>query len=568
MVKLRWLHIGAFMIFFWSMGSLAFAQNVESRDQRVSIQFDFIGEIGATTIVPKVRVNTIELSTGERKEEVFLFEDQAFNLPQGFQVKNWFEAEKIKKDSSKEVIFQYGAKSYTVNSSEGLKGYALYNGQSYENKVIDEWTTLWENRVSREKLYAFDYTSKKLTLLKEATLLEKLPTITYSYVTDIRTKEKYKEMDYWDYIYSGTNIGELFLKDDLYEFSDQASKTTKLFSLSKNTYVTTIPFSHEGLITEKSLLLCERGNNCFQSPDESISFNDNVVFMRGGKYYEILKDHSIKEIKKIKYDWSKYQWKITVNNRVFGQRRIEGWDYLISTDGDKLKKISERYTFVRDVTVSPDHKYLAIFEAAYNREKSDHLYENEQLRIYDINKQQVVRIIKLPYLKMAPQDIIWQSNTVLQYMPNAASNAVYIRTVNVEILTGIITKDLLEAYDSMDEYTIITSDNSNYFSFVRPLEIRYQGKLIKYSKQPSFEGENGLVYCSLKDLATGLGAEIKVEPGAVKLTLNGKTATVNLKDKQIITYAGTAYVPIKSIVLSLGLQYKREDLFATQINLE
>ncbi|MRN51881.1 hypothetical protein [Paenibacillus monticola] len=549
------------------MGSLAFAHNVEAGDQRVSIQFDFIGETGSTMIVPKVRVNTIELSTGERKEEVFLFEDQAFNLPQGFQMKSRSEAEKIKKDSPQEVIFQCGAKSYTVNSSEGVKGYALYNGQSYEDKVIDEWTTLWENKVNRERLYLFDYATKKLSLLKEATSTEKLPPITYSYVTDIKTKKKYKEMDYWDYIYSGTSIGELFLKDDLYEFSDQASKTTKLFSLSKNTYITTIPFSQEGLITEKNLLLCERGNNCFQS-EESISFNDNVVFMRGGKYYEILKNHSIKEIKKIKYDWSQYQWKITVNNRVFGQRRIDGWDYLISTDGDKIKKISERYTFVRDVTVSPDHKYLAIFEAAYNKEKSNHLYENEQLRIYDINKQQVVRIIKLPYLKMAPQDIIWQSNTVLQYKPNAASNAVYIRTVNVEILTGIITKDLLEAYDFKDEYAINASDNSNYFSFVRPLEIRYQGKPIKYSKQSSFEGENGLVYCSLKDLATGIGAEIKVEPGAVKLTLNGKTATVDLKDKQVITYAGTAYAPIKSIVLNLGLQYKRKDQFATQINLE
>lgn len=567
MIKLRWLYIGTLMAFFGFMLSLAFAQNAEAGDQRVSIQFDFIGETGSTSLVPKVRVNTIELSTGERKEEVFLFEDKAFNLPQGFQVKSFFEAEKINKDSSKEVIFHYGARSYTVNSSEGVKGYALYDGRSYENKVIDEWTTFPENRIRRQRLYLFDYTTKKLSLLKEATLQEKLPPITYSYVTDIRTKKKFKNMDYWEYIYSGTNIGELFLKDDLYEFSDHSSKTTKLFSLSKNTYVTTIPFSQEGLITEKNLLLCERRNNCFQS-DEGISFNNNVVFMRGGKYYEILKDHSIKEIKKMKYDWSQYQWKIIINNRVFGQRRIDGWDYLISTDGDKLKKISERYTFVRDVTVSPDHKYMAIFEAAYNKEKSDHPYENEQLRIYDINKQQVVRIIKLPYLKMAPRDIIWKSNTILQYMPSAESSAVYIRNVNVEILTGIITKDLLEAYDFIDEYTIVTSDNSNYFSFARPLEIRYQGKPIMYSKQPSFEGENGLVYCSVKDLASGIGAEIRVEPGALKLTLNGKTATVDLKDKQVITYAGTAYAPIKNIVLKLGLQYKREDPFATQINLE
>lgn len=565
MIKLRWLYIGILTVYIVFMGSLAFAHKAEAAEQRMSIHFDFIGETGSNTIVPKVRVNTIELSTGERKEEVFSFEDQAFNLPQGFQVKNWFEAEKIKKDSSPEVIFNYGARSYTVNSSKGIMGYALYNGQSYENKVIDEWHTLWENRVNRKRLYSFDYATHTITLLKEATLQEKLPPITYSYVTDIRTKEKYKTMDYWEYINTGTSIGELFLADDLYEFSDQASKTTKLFSLSKNTYVTTIPFNPEGLITEKDFLLCERGNHCFQS-DESTSFNDNVVFMKGGKYYEILKDHSIKEIKKMKYDWSQFQWKITVNNRVFGKRRIDGWDYVISTDGDKIKKISERYTFVRDVTVSPDHKYMAIFEAAYN--KLEHQYEKEQLRIYDINKQQLVRIIKLPYRDMAPRDIMWQSNTVLQYKPFASSNAAYIRTVNVEILSGVISKDLLEAYDSKDEYIITASDKSNYFSFVRPLEIRYEGKPIKYSKQPSFEGENGLVYCSLKDLATGIGAEIKVEPGAVKLTLKGKTVTVDLKDKQIITYAGTAYAPIKSIVLKLGLQYKREDQFATQINLE
>ncbi|WP_340005149.1 hypothetical protein MHH52_25600 [Paenibacillus sp. FSL K6-0276] len=77
-----------------------------------------------------------------------------------------------------------------------------------------------------------------------------------------------------------------------------------------------------------------------------------------------------------------------------------------------------------------------------------------------------------------------------------------------------------------------------------------------------------MVYCSLKDLANGIGAGIKVESGTVKLTLNGKTATVDLRDKQVFTYDGTAYAPIKSIVLKLGLQYKREDLFATHINLD
>lgn len=72
-----------------------------------------------------------------------------------------------------------------------------------------------------------------------------------------------------------------------------------------------------------------------------------------------------------------------------------------------MKKISERYTFVRDVTVSTDHKYLAIFEASYNKEKSNHPYEEEQLRIYDINKQKDIRKIKLPYRDTAPQNIIW-----------------------------------------------------------------------------------------------------------------------------------------------------------------
>lgn len=565
MIKLRWLYIGTLMVFIVFMGSLTFAHKAVAGDQRVSIYFDFIGDTDSNTIVPQVIVNTIELSTGQRKNEVFSFEDQAFNLPPGFQVKNWHEVEKVKKDSAQEVIFRNEAKSYTVNSSNGIKGYALYNGLSYENKVINEWNTFWENRINRKKLYSFDYSTHTLTLLKEASLHEKLPPITYSYVTDIRTKEKIKTMDYWEYINSGTDIGELFLADDLYEYSDQASKTTKLFSLSKNTYVTTIPFSKEGIITEKNLLLCMRGNNCFKS-DEGTSFNDNVVFMKGGKYYEVLKDHSIKEINKMKLEWSQFQWKITVNNHVFGERWIDGWHYIISTDGNKLKKISERNTFIRDVTVSPDNKYIAVFEAAYN--KSDHQYEKEQLRIYDINKQQVVRIITLPYRNMAPLDIFWQSNTVLQYKPHSSSYEAYIRNINVEILSGIITKDLKGGYDSKDEYISNISDYKDYFSYVDPLEIRYEGKSIKYSKQPSFEGENGLVYCSLKDLAAGIGAEIKVEPGTVKLTLKGKIATVDLKDKQIITYAGTVYAPIKSIVLKLGLQYKREDQFAPQINLE
>lgn len=562
MLRSRWLLSSIFMILFFSISILAFAKTVEAANQRISIQVDFIGAEGSDKIVPEVNVHLIDLSTGEAKEETFLFNDQAFNLPQGFQVKNRWEVVQVKKDMVPE-FFRMNYSSYTVNTTEGIMGYALYEGKSYKKKVVDEWMTLEEDGINRKRLYVFNYTTKELKLLKESTLYEKLRPITYSYHTDLKTKEKFKSMDPWDYINSGTSLDKLFINADLYSLSDNTSKTTVLYSLSKNTYVATVPFDPEGILSPKTLTLCSRNSRCFES-NESTSFNDNVVFMKSGRYYEILKNHSIKEIKKTTYDWWQYQWRIVVNNHVFGERRINGWDYIISTDNNKVTKLSERYTFVREVTVSPDHKYLAIFEASYNKEKSK--YEEDQVRIYDINKQKEVRVIKLPY-REAPINIIWHSNTVLQYRPFSTNNPSYIRNVNVEILTGIITKDLPGGYEIENAYFIDVADRDNYFSFARPLEIRYQEKLIKYTKQPSFEGENGLVYCSLKDLANGLGADIKVESGAVKLTLNGKTATVDLKDKQVILYEGTAYAPIKSIILKLGLQYKRENL-ASQINLE
>lgn len=76
---------------------------------------------------------------------------------------------------------------------------------------MNEWHTFEDNGIDRERLYEFNYGTKELKLLRESTLQKKLPPITFSYVTDIKTKEKYKTMDYWDYTYSGTNMGELFI---------------------------------------------------------------------------------------------------------------------------------------------------------------------------------------------------------------------------------------------------------------------------------------------------------------------------------------------------------------------
>jgi hypothetical protein len=566
-IRFRWIYSGLFVFLFFLFSTVVWADMAKAEDNRVSIQFSFLGDKEANKIVPVVNVYTIDLSTGERRKENYMYENQAFSPPQGFQVNGWGDAEKTTKDAKGE-LFRKNYSSYTVNTHEGIKGYSLYSGRTYTEKVVDEWSTFEDNVIDRQRLYVFNDTTKELKLINEGTIRKKMPaTITYSYFTDIRTKEKLKEMDVWDYTYSGTAMSEPYIHADLYLFTDYAAKTRTLYSLSNNTYVATVPFDSKGMIDTKSLNLCIQGNHCFQT-DGNASFNDNLVFKKNGKYYEILQNKSIKEIKEDKYDWSQYQWRIVVNNQVFGKRWIDGWHYIINTNNNKVKKISERHTFVRQVTVSPDHKYMAIFEAAYNKDNPKHSYEDEQVRIYDINKQKEVRVIKLPYRGEGPMDVIWHSNTVLQYVPYSSNSPVYIRNVNVEILTGIMTKDLYGGHEREGEYIIEAADKSKYFSFARPLEIRYQGKAIQYSKQPSFEGENGLVYCSLKDLANGLGADIKVESGSVKLTLKGKSATVNLKDKEVITFDGTAYAPIKSIVLKLGLQYSREDLFSSQINLE
>lgn len=134
MLRSRWLHSSIFMILFFSISIFAFAKTVEAANQRISIQVDFIGAEGSDKIVPEVNVHLIDLSTGEAKEETFLFNDQAFNLPQGFQVKNRWEVVQVKKDMVPE-FFRMNYSSYTVNTTEGIMGYALYEGKSYKKRL-------------------------------------------------------------------------------------------------------------------------------------------------------------------------------------------------------------------------------------------------------------------------------------------------------------------------------------------------------------------------------------------------------------------------------------------------
>lgn len=80
-----------------------------------------------------------------------------------------------------------------------------------------------------------------------------------------------------------------------------------------------------------------------------------------------------------------------------------------------------------------------------------------------------------------------------------------------------------------------------------------------YTNQPAFLGINDLLYCSIKDLATALGAGIRIEGRQVIVTLKNKQATVDLDSKDVFVQNGVVYAPVKAIVFKLGLQYVRRE---------
>ncbi|WP_054944002.1 hypothetical protein [Paenibacillus ihuae] len=562
-----WKKIALVILFFaaFILKQIPVADGASAEDRRVSISLDFKGDIERNRYIPTVLVDTIMYSTGERKQEEYIFEEQAFAPPQGFQIDGWGNAQQIDQNGKNKRYFRMQLEGQIVRTTTGIKYYSVYTQKEYSDKVIDEWSSYDDDINETSQLYAFDYTTKELKVLGETKAHQTLPTITYSYLTDIKTKEKFKSMDYWEYITTGTQMGGLYAASDLYGVNDYAAKTTKLFSLSNNTYITTVPVS-----TTDWVINTQDMSNNFR-PTQGISFSGNFDFVirKNGKTYAITAEHTIKEIKETKLNWKQYQWRLIINNHVFGKRWIDGWHYIINTDNNKVTKISERNTFVREIAISPDHRYLATVEAAYDSSKSSDPYNDEQVRIYDINKQKVIRIVKLPYRDVYADQVFWQSNTVLQYRPFASSNSVsYIRNVNIDVLSGIVTKDQFRSEEEKKNYVLVISDPGKYFSLVEPLQIMYKGKAVVYSGQSSFEGANGLVYCSVKDLAKALGAGISFGGGKLTLTLGGKTATVDLRSEDTIMDNGAAYAPIKPIITKLGLQYKRENYYTPLVTIE
>lgn len=68
---------------------------------------------------------------------------------------------------------------------------------------------------------------------------------------------------------------------------------------------------------------------------------------------------------------------------------------------------------------------------------------------------------------------------------------------------------------------------------------------------------NNLLFCSVKDLATALGAGIRFEGRQVIISLKDKQASVDLDSKDVLVQGGVVCAPVKAIVLKLGLKYTR-----------
>ncbi|OZQ59778.1 hypothetical protein CA600_29245 [Paenibacillus sp. VTT E-133280] len=539
MFKKNWINVGLLLIIIFLLQPTDVYGKAEiSVNEYTKINFSFYGDVEKNLIIPRVIVSTIDRFTGEGKEELYSFEEKAFPPPVGYNIDDEYGGSKGK-TGRYEFTFGLSNRSYNLNSGLAFKAYGSYNDIFTKVEYAEDYTSFHNEGTARTKLYAFDLASKTLTLLKEGTA-----------TSDIR---------------------EVFIEADLYTISDRLLKQTQIFTLSKNTYVTSVPFTTEYInsTTIKNDFNCMHNEDCFL-PTAGTSISNNLVIYKNGKYYELGENSSMIEIKADKHNWSDYHWRIVVNNHRFEERRIKGFDRITTTDANgKVTVISTPKASPRGVFISPNHKFLVLFEHQWIDKNGESVSGDYQLILYDIEKQKKVRTIKLPYkLDVNSYEVKWYSNTVIEYVPFVSSNQYDFRNIQIDLMTGIMTRDL-HSYNNSYSFKYINANyNAQGFTFVRPLEILYKDKQIIYTKQPSFEGANGLVYCSVKDLAHGLGAVIKAESGRIKLTLNGKTATVDLSDEQVIMYDGTAYAPIKSIVIKLGLQYKRESHYSTRILLE
>ncbi|MEK4105552.1 hypothetical protein NST28_15840 [Paenibacillus sp. FSL R10-2791] len=500
----------------------------------IGLNFYYEDNIEKQQLVPTVTVYEMDYSTGDETFKNYIFENMAFPYPDGYST-DWNVIREYTGEAMEGEDYNLFIDNQTVVIDGRVYGYGLYQNNK---RIYSAKHPFADSEHISERLYFFDYAKKELKLLRTASHINKnrfypIP------AWDSEGNSFYSET--WDTTTTGTTLS-VQSNNNTYMLDNTATKQMQFYSLTDNTTYLTV--KSEDYLGTRDFSSCTRSYDCYFGND-SVSVNNNLVIQKNGKIYEMNRQRQLFEIKQI--DTSGERWKIQFGDYILErQQRL----YMTNQKTKQKKAITPQNAYVREILLSPDRRYLV---SEFSNSQGKRVYS-----VYDTVAQKKIRDIELPYTQY-PSDVIWHSNTVLEYTPFTSSRPDYIKDVHIDILKGIITKEDNKAFDSPGDYVIVPNLIQNYFTYARPWKIIYKEKSVVYTNQPAFLGINDLLYCSIKDLATALGAGIRIEGRQVIVTLKNKQATVDLDSKDVFVQNGVVYAPVKAIVFKLGLQYVRRE---------
>jgi len=465
---------------------------------------------------PTVQLRVVDWQTGKSTNTSYKFPEFAVKMPEGAYIPG-------NETMSYSLLGPNGHRIYKTD--KGIKSYVVYAQEYYERRPV---STKKHTRPVITTLFEFDLETKKLTLLNQ--------------VADDELR-----------------LGIALPHVDAYQIFSPTSNN--FYSLSTNEHLYTLPAGMPVYSGPYQYTM-------YSSYDPQPEVGDQIVghgtgASGGPGYYILKKDGTMIETEKLHdpilkgVDYGRYE----LNGAVYEKWSNETGVRITVDTGDKKETLCESQFGDVRLTLcfgafSSDLKTFIAYTLIDNR---DGKLRDNIITVFDTNKKEVVRVVTDYSKRNYNPRFTWFGNTIIINSDSNEQGPVPYLHLPTNIITAqndnMVYNFRMRATNS---YYNFPADD--YITMSDPIEIIVNGKNVHYTGQGTFALEDGFItYVPVRDFVDSIGGKIIVEGDIVTVSHGSNEMKIDLKDSDVIKFAGRSYVKVWDIAPKLGFSVKFEE---------